>query len=102
MKTKAYMAFLALPFLAACAVTGDTDGDATDVEAAEVDVVAEDTCNAAEYQEYIGQKSPAIELPPGTEMRHYRTGDPVTQDLRPERINFEYDRSGALAAVTCG
>lgn len=100
MKTKAYLTFLAAPLLAACAATGDVEVD--EAEAVDVDIVAEDTCNAAEYQELVGQKSPEIALPPGTEMRHFRTGDPVTQDLRPDRINFEYDRSGVLVGVTCG
>ncbi|MFD1882813.1 I78 family peptidase inhibitor [Paracoccus pacificus] len=59
-------------------------------------------CNAAAYQQYVGQKSPAISLPAGTEFRHYRTGDPVTMDLNPARVNFEYDRTGKLVKVTCG
>ena len=32
----------------------------------------------------------------------YRTGDPVTMDFAPKRLNFEYDRSGKLIRVTCG
>ena len=59
-------------------------------------------CLAAEYQQYVGQTSPAITLPTGTNYRHYRTGDPVTKDLDPTRLNFEYDRSGRLVSVTCG
>ena len=31
-----------------------------------------------------------------------RTGDPVTMDFAPKRLNFEYDRSGKLIRVTCG
>ena len=59
-------------------------------------------CLAANYQQYVGQASPAITLPTGTNYRHYRTGDPVTRDLDPTRLNFEYDRSGRLVSVTCG
>ena len=61
-----------------------------------------DACNSAAYQQYVGQKSPAISLPPGVVMRHYRTGDPVTADLNEARLNFEYDRSGKLVRVSCG
>lgn len=59
-------------------------------------------CLASQYQQYVGQQSPAITLPAGTEYRHYRTGDPVTKDLNPTRLNFEYDRGGRLVSVTCG
>lgn len=59
-------------------------------------------CTAANYQQFIGQKSPAITVPDGTAVRHYRTGDPVTMDLNPTRLNFEYSRSGKLVKVTCG
>lgn len=59
-------------------------------------------CLASDYQQYVGQQSPAITLPAGTEYRHYRTGDAVTLDANPARLNFEYDRSGRLVSVTCG
>ena len=38
----------------------------------------------------------------GTPYRTYRTGDPVTMDFAPKRLNFEYDRSGKLIRVSCG
>ena len=59
-------------------------------------------CLASDYQQYVGQQSPAITLPPGTVYRHYRTGDAVTADANPARLNFEYDRRGRLVSVTCG
>lgn len=61
-----------------------------------------DTCGATTYQTYVGQQSPAINLPAGTTFRHYRTGDPITMDLASGRINFEYDRTGKLIKVSCG
>ena len=61
-----------------------------------------DSCNASAYQQYVGQKSPDIRLPSGTIVRDYRTGDPITMDMSPARINFEYDRSGTLVKVSCG
>lgn len=78
-------------------------GSTTTVQAAGVSVTATtDTCNSAAYQQFVGQRSPAISLPAGTDMRHYRTGDPVTEDMNPNRLNFEYDRSGKLVRVSCG
>lgn len=62
----------------------------------------QDTCGAANYQQFIGQKSPAISLPAGTVARDYRSGAAVTTDLNLERLNFEYDRAGKLVSVTCG
>ena len=63
---------------------------------------AASTCVATDYEQYVGQRSPAISLPAGTVYRHYRTGDPVTMDFNPNRINFEYNRSGTLVKVSCG
>lgn len=63
---------------------------------------AANECRAGDYQQFVGETSPAISVPAGTEYRHYRTGDPVTKDLDPTRLNFEYDRGGRLVSVTCG
>ena len=59
-------------------------------------------CIADQFQQFVGQRSPAITVPAGTEVRHYRTGDPVTMDNVASRVNFEYDRSGTLVKVSCG
>lgn len=61
-----------------------------------------DSCGAGRYADLIGQTNPAISVPEGTDYRTYRTGDPVTQDFAPKRLNFEYHRSGELLRVTCG
>ena len=59
-------------------------------------------CIADQFQQFVGEKSPAITVPAGTVVRHYRSGDPVTMDLNPSRVNFEYNRSGTLVKVSCG
>ncbi|PZO67666.1 MAG: hypothetical protein DI498_01360 [Paracoccus denitrificans] len=61
-----------------------------------------DECHASQYQHFVGEKSPEITLPAGTNFRHYRKGDPLTMDLQQDRLNFEYDRTGKLVAVSCG
>lgn len=92
------------PFLAALTLAGCSVNAEDDVVIPEAEVIAsaDDPCGAAAYQQYVGEKSPAISLPAGTNFRHYRTGDPVTMDLSPTRINFEYDRTGTLVEVSCG
>ncbi len=91
--------FFALLALGACSVNAEND---VVVPETEVTAPADDSCGATAYQQYVGQKSPAISLPAGTNFRHYRSGDPVTMDFAPARLNFEYDRSGTLVKVTCG
>ncbi|WBU61496.1 I78 family peptidase inhibitor [Paracoccus albus] len=85
--------------LAACSV--ETENDVV-IPETEVLASSDDPCGAAAYEQYVGEKSPAISLPAGTNFRHYRTGDPVTMDFSPTRINFEYDRTGTLVEVSCG
>ena len=63
---------------------------------------ASNVCIADQLQQYVGQRSPAITVPAGTVVRDYRTGDPVTMDYSPSRVNFEYSRSGTLVKVSCG
>lgn len=84
------------------AVVATPEGTVTTPTTVAVVPAANDSCAAASYQALVGQKSPAISVPAGTEFRHYRTGDAVTMDYNPSRLNFEYNRSGALVKVTCG
>ena len=96
MKLAMTAALLAAPLLLAACET-----DRTPAAEPEVTPVA-DACGASNFKGLIGQTSPQISVPAGTEHRSYRTGDPVTMDLNPMRVNFEYDRTGKLVAVTCG
>lgn len=95
---------LIAPLFAALALAACSVNTENDVVIPEPEVIATpgDECGAAAYQQYVGQKSPAISLPAGSDFRHYLTGAPVTMDMRPARLNFEYDRSGTLVKVTCG
>lgn len=96
-----FLSIIAAPaLLAACTVVQPVEPVAVPVPVAVAP--AGDTCNAAAYQAFVGQRSPEISLPAGTDFRHYRSGDPVTMDHSPTRLNFEYDRRGVLTAVKCG
>jgi hypothetical protein len=41
-----------------------------------------------------------LDLPAGT--RVFRTGDPVTADFSPDRLNLEVGPDNLIVAVTCG
>lgn len=78
-------------------------------EASEPDTIAvvtpdtsTDTCGSARYQSLIGQAGPVISVPANTPYRSYKTGDPVTMDYNPTRLNFEHDKTGKLVRVSCG
>lgn len=63
-----------------------------------------DACGAAERQSWIGR--PRGELPAapaGANWRVYETGQPVTQDFRPDRLNIEIDPAKqTVVRVSCG
>ncbi|WP_199258441.1 I78 family peptidase inhibitor [Paracoccus binzhouensis] len=63
---------------------------------------AEDGCGASRYLPLIGQTGPTISVPANTPYRSYKTGDPVTMDFNPARLNFEHDETGKLVRVSCG
>lgn len=62
----------------------------------------DDSCGAGSYQALIGQKAPNIVVPANAAYRSYKTGDPVTMDFNPGRLNFEHDATGKLVRVSCG
>lgn len=63
----------------------------------------EDTCGANKYSDLIGQDATALEkvLLLGM-VRVVRPGDFVTQDFRPERINFGIDAENRISDISCG
>lgn len=62
-----------------------------------------DLCDAGSHASLTGQDGTALErvLLLG-QVRVIRPGDPVTMDLRPERINFEIGPDGRILQVFCG
>lgn len=60
-----------------------------------------DTCNAAAYQQYVGQAPEAARAVPQPK-RVYHITDGVTQDFVAERVNVVLDDTGAIGAITCG
>lgn len=63
---------------------------------------ADDSCGAARYLPLVGQTGVTISIPADQAYRSYKTGDPVTMDFNPNRLNFEHDKTGKLVRVSCG
>ena len=63
-----------------------------------------DACGAAERQDWIGRaRSDLPSAPAGADWRVFETGQPVTQDLRPNRLNIEIDPdSQKVVGLSCG
>jgi len=63
----------------------------------------DNTCDGERYGPLVGQKATALEqvLIMG-QVRVIRPGMIVTQDYRPERINFEIGDTGRILRITCG
>lgn len=63
-----------------------------------------DACGAAERQDWIGRaRSDLPSAPADALWRIYETGQPVTQDLRPNRLNIEIDPdSQTVVRLSCG
>lgn len=65
--------------------------------------IAEDTCNAAQYSDLIGQDATALErvLLMGP-VRVIRPDMAVTMDYSAARINFAIDAGNRITGITCG
>lgn len=61
----------------------------------------QDTCNAAAYQNLIGQDA-VVDLALPEPKRTYRLGDPVTMDYHPARLNIKLDQTDTIVAIDCG
>ncbi|MFQ6553680.1 I78 family peptidase inhibitor [Aestuariibius insulae] len=83
--------------LAACepapSVTGDVEG---------LDKLTPDTCGAEDYQTLVGQNIASATFPADLNDRVIRPGDIVTQEYRPDRVNFRVNDTGVIQSVTCG
>ncbi|WP_298747467.1 hypothetical protein [uncultured Brevundimonas sp.] len=63
-----------------------------------------DSCGAAARQDWIGRaRADLPSPPPGAVWRVFETGQPVTQDLRPERLDIEIDPGRQVVVrLRCG
>ena len=66
--------------------------------------VPTDACGAAEHQDWVGRaRSDLPSAPAGADWRVFETGQPVTQDLRPNRLNIEINPdSQKVVGLSCG
>jgi hypothetical protein len=63
-----------------------------------------DECGAAERQNLVGRaRADLPAAPAGAVWRIFETGQPVTQDLRPNRLNIEINpESQTVVRLSCG
>ena len=63
----------------------------------------DDTCNATPYAVLIGQDATALErVLILREVRVIRPGSIVTQDYKPQRLNFRIADNNQVVELTCG
>jgi len=60
------------------------------------------TCNSEAYETLIGENAAAISLPATLDHRIIAPDMAVTQDYKPERINFYTDEDGVIERIECG
>jgi hypothetical protein len=100
------LAPIALMACAACTPTTDTPPAAESPAATDPTTGAQ--CDATAVQSLVGQTADAatIERARSTSgartVRSYNTGDAVTQDFRPDRLNVERGADGKIVRLTCG
>ena len=65
---------------------------------------APNQCGAAAHQWLVGRgRAEVPQRPPGRGWRVYATGDMLTMDYSPQRLNIEYDpRTQRVVRVYCG
>lgn len=61
-----------------------------------------DTCNAVGYADFLGANPAAVTLPADLPHRMIGPGEAVTQDFRPNRINFDHNGEGRIIRIWCG
>lgn len=64
-------------------------------------------CNVDAAQRFVGQPADAAQaqaqrLSGAQSVRRYATGDMLTMDYRPDRLNIETDAGGRIVKLTCG
>jgi hypothetical protein len=96
---------ISLVVLAACGGPGApiSSGAETGPVSGSFPTGLDNTCDGERYGTLVGQDATALErvLILGL-VRVIRPGMVVTQDYRPERINFEIGADNRVARITCG
>ena len=95
---------LLLPLLAAACTPQTSDFPALSTDQFRpVVITTPDTCGAAGFTNLVGAERSVlngITLPSGA--RIIIGGSPVTQDLRPDRLNFVIDGNANISQLFCG
>ena len=75
---------LSLVLVAGCSATGD----------------GTTTCNADNWDEFVGQPETAV-YGLLANLRIVRSGEPITKDFNPDRLNAEVGKDGNITRFAC-
>lgn len=94
--------FLLIPFVFAAACDLAAVAPAPQPSGPGLPPMAQDTCNANQYGNLIGQDATALErVLILSQVRVIRPGQAVTMDFRPERINFNVSAGNRITSIHC-
>ncbi len=82
-----------------------TAGSGAAEQTAAVTPPTQEQITACDYNDWLGKKrdeAEALVKTTGKVARIIHTGDPVTMDFSPDRINVELDQNDVVVKVTCG
>ena len=98
-----YLAFVACVALVGCATTAAPPSAGGPPPKGSYPTGLDNTCDGERYGPLVGQDATALErVMILGQVRVIRPGMVVTQDYRPERINFNIGADGRIASITCG
>lgn len=88
------LALLALGLTTATALSACTSGSTY--------TVSDRRCDITKHQVLVGKNWGEVRLPPSLNVRLIESGEVVSQDYSPSRLNLFVDAKGWIARVTCG
>ncbi len=98
-----YVFAIALVALTGCAATPTPPSAGGPPPGGSFPTGLDNTCDGERYGTLVGQDATVLErVMILGQVRVVRPGSVVTQDYRPERMNFNIGADGRIASITCG
>ncbi len=97
------LVMIALVALAGCATAPSAPAPGGPPPGGSFPTGLDNTCDGERYGTLVGQDATVLErVMILGQVRVVRPGSVVTQDYRPERMNFNIGTDGRIASITCG